>query len=113
MAEERDVRIQKLEELKENGKNPYTNTKFPVLSDANTLKAEYEIFEKSDTDPENPLPKPETKIAGRITNWRAMGKAHFIDLQTANGRIQVYVKRDDINTEDNPDAFADFKKWDI
>ena len=48
-------------------------------------------------------------IAGRITSWRDMGKANFIDIRDDSGRMQVYVRIDDIG-EDN---FKEFKKWDL
>ena len=48
-------------------------------------------------------------IAGRIMSWRDMGKANFIDLQDGSGRIQVYVKINEIGEE----AFRQFGKWDL
>ena len=41
--------------------------------------------------------------------WRDMGKANFIDVQDRNGRIQVYVRMNDIGEEE----YKEFKKWDI
>ena len=49
------------------------------------------------------------QIAGRIVGKRVMGKASFMHLLDRDGKIQVYVKRDDIGT----DEYADFKKYDI
>ena len=48
-------------------------------------------------------------IAGRMMSRRIMGKASFIDVRDASGRIQSYVRRDEIGDE----PYADFKKWDI
>ncbi|MFR2205648.1 MAG: lysine--tRNA ligase, partial [Eubacterium sp.] len=48
-------------------------------------------------------------IAGRIMTWRDMGKANFIDVQDRNGRIQAYVRMNDIGE----DAFKEFKSWDL
>ena len=48
-------------------------------------------------------------IAGRLTSRRDMGKANFIDIRDDSGRMQVYVRIDDIG-EDN---FKEFKKWDL
>ena len=48
-------------------------------------------------------------IAGRITSWRDMGKACFIDVTDRDGRMQVYCRVDDLGE----DVYADFKKWDI
>ena len=48
-------------------------------------------------------------VCGRIMTWRNMGKANFLDLHDKNGKIQVYVRMNDIGE----DAFAAFKKWDL
>ena len=44
---------------------------------------------------------------------RVMGKASFATIQDNNGRIQLYVTRDFINSDDNPELYAQFKKWDL
>src|SRR5674476_1517863 len=49
------------------------------------------------------------KIAGRMMLKRVMGKASFATLQDSSGRIQVYIKRDDIGEE----VSASFKHWDL
>ena len=51
----------------------------------------------------------EVSIAGRMMSRRIMGKASFAHIADATGKIQAYVKRDDVGTDD----YADFKKWDI
>ncbi|MCD7722807.1 MAG: lysine--tRNA ligase [Clostridiales bacterium] len=48
-------------------------------------------------------------ICGRIMSRRDMGKANFVDLQDRNGRIQAYVRMNDVGEAE----FAEFKKWDI
>ena len=48
-------------------------------------------------------------IAGRIMTWRDMGKANFIDIQDRNGRIQAYVRMNDVGEE----VFKEFKTWDL
>ena len=48
-------------------------------------------------------------VAGRILSRRDMGKANFIDLVDESGKMQVYIKSDDIGA----DAFAEYRKWDI
>jgi lysyl-tRNA synthetase class 2 len=55
------------------------------------------------------LDATEVSIAGRIMSWRDMGKANFIDLRDGKGKIQVYVKMDDVGEEN----YAEFKTWDI
>lgn len=48
-------------------------------------------------------------IAGRMMSRRIMGKASFCHLQDVTGKMQSYVRRDDVGEE----IYADFKKWDI
>ena len=101
------VRRDKLEELKNAGKNPYEVTKYDVDSDSVTAKAE---FEKLEAEKGEELGESYTvSIAGRIMSRRIMGKASFMDVQDGSGRIQSYVRRDDVGE----DVYADFKKWDI
>ena len=101
------VRREKLDELKAAGKNPYEITKFEVSSDSVTIKEE---FVKLEAEKGEELGEGFTvTIAGRIMSRRIMGKASFMDVQDGSGRIQSYVKRDDVGE----DVYADFKKWDI
>lgn len=51
----------------------------------------------------------DVKMAGRIMTRRLMGKASFIHLQDMSGRIQLYVRQDDIGNE----AYEEFKQWDL
>ncbi len=51
----------------------------------------------------------ETTVAGRIVLRRMMGKASFLTLQDVSGRIQLYVRQDDVGK----DVYEDFKSWDI
>ena len=101
------VRRDKLEELKSAGKNPYEITKYDVNAESAGIKAE---FEKLEAEKGEELGESFTvSIAGRIMSRRIMGKASFTDIQDETGRIQCYVKRDDVGE----DVYADFKKWDI
>ncbi len=93
------VRKDKLRRLQQQGKDPFHITKY--APDAHTK----EIIEGF----ENGFEGKDVCIAGRIMSWRDMGKANFIDVADRDGKIQVYVKSDDIG-EDN---YADFKAWDI
>ena len=98
LHEQVKVRRDKLAALCEAGKNPYEITKY----DWDTKTAEIrECFEE--------LEGKTVRIAGRMMSRRVMGKASFMDLQDSTGRLQVYVRRDDVGEED----YADFKKWDI
>ena len=52
-------------------------------------------------------------IAGRMVLKRVMGKASFATVQDTSGRIQLYVSRDLVNSEKEPELYADFKRWDL
>ncbi len=92
------IRLEKLAALQEKGCDPFEITK----ADQNIRSAEInERFEE--------LENQNVCICGRIKTWRDMGKANFIDVYDRDGRMQVYVRKDDIGEE----AFAEFKKWDI
>lgn len=113
------IRMDKLEELKAAGNNPFEITKYNVTAHKADAKAEYEAFEatckeQAGDDEEKLKELLETgrktvSIAGRIMSWRDMGKANFIDIRDKTDRMQVYVRMNDIGKEE----FAEFKKWDI
>ena len=114
------IRLDKLDALKNEGKNPFEITKFDFNTNSNELKSFYETEEArikaeaaGDEDKLNAgleeLKETNWKIAGRIMSWRDMGKANFLDIQDYAGRIQCYVRLNDVGEE----TFADFKKWDI
>ena len=98
LSEQHRIRLEKLTALKESGKNPYEITKFPVSILASEIRERFEELENQTV-----------QIAGRITSWRDMGKANFIDIRDGSDRMQVYVKIDEIG-EDN---FKEFKTWDL
>ena len=98
LSEQHRIRIEKLAELKANGKNPYEITKFPVS-----------ILNKQIRDDFDKLENETVSVAGRITSWRDMGKANFIDIRDSSDRMQVYVRIDDVGE----DSFKEFKKWDL
>ena len=92
------VRREKLDALKAQGRDPYEITKYDVDAYTQDIINDFDNFEGK-----------EVSIAGRLMSRRDMGKANFIDLHDTQGKIQIYVKIDDIGEEE----FADFKKWDI
>ncbi len=92
------IRRAKLDALKNDGKNPFEITKYQVTSEAATIKENFEEYENKTV-----------KLAGRIMSRRDMGKANFIDIADSTGRIQVYIKIDDVGQ----DVFDAYKKWDI
>ena len=102
---ELEVRRGKLQFLKESGKNPFEITKYDFTHTAPQAIAEFEARE-------NELAEGETitvRVAGRMVSRRIMGKASFAHLQDGDGKIQLYVARDDVGEED----YAGFKKWDV
>lgn len=98
LSEQQRIRIEKLQALCEEGKNPYLKTVFPVDTYAKDIAENFEEMENK-----------VVSIAGRVTSWRDMGKANFIDVRDSSGRIQVYVRMNDIGEE----SFTSFKKWDL
>ncbi|MCD7928092.1 MAG: lysine--tRNA ligase [Oscillospiraceae bacterium] len=92
------IRREKLEQLRQEGKDPFTLTRYPVSHHSEEIKADFEALEGQSV-----------AVAGRLMSKRGMGKAVFADLQDAAGRIQLYVRIDDVGE----DALAQFKKYDI
>ncbi|MBQ1234606.1 MAG: lysine--tRNA ligase [Oscillospiraceae bacterium] len=104
ISEQKQIRIDKLKELQSRGKDPFEITRFEPTAYSEDIKANYEEYEGKTVT-----------IAGRVMSKRIMGKAAFCHIQDKQGKMQVYVKREDVNTD--PDAeiteYQDFKKWDI
>ncbi|MBO5051218.1 MAG: lysine--tRNA ligase [Clostridia bacterium] len=96
------VRREKLAALVAAGQNPYEITKYDVTADSESLKASY-------VDVEDPSAGARVRLAGRMVSRRVMGKASFAHLQDSTGRMQLYVRREDVGEE----VYAGFKKWDI
>ena len=92
------IRRDKLTELQENGKDPFTITKYDVTHHSQEIKDQFDELEGQ-----------EVSIAGRLMSKRVMGKASFCNVQDLQGNIQSYVARDSIGE----DAYKDFKKMDI
>lgn len=94
----KQIRIEKLQALQESGRDPFEITKAQQSATAAEITENFETLENQDVS-----------ICGRIMTWRDMGKANFIDIHDRTGRMQVYVRINDIGEEE----FAEFKKWDI
>ena len=92
------IRRDKLEELQEQGKNPFEITKFNRTNTAGEIKANYEAFEQKDVT-----------VAGRIIAKRIMGKASFCTIQDSDEKIQSYVSINDLGEE----SYKAFKTYDI
>jgi len=92
------VRREKLAKLQEEGNDPFEITKFNVTHHAQEIKDNFETLEGTPVS-----------VAGRLMSKRGMGKVSFCDLQDRSGRIQLFVKIDEVGEE----AMAAFKKYDI
>ncbi len=96
--EQKQIRIDKLKAMQVAGNDPFEITLATQTHHSDEIKADFEALEEK-----------EVTIAGRIMTWRDMGKANFIDVQDRNGRIQTYVRMNDIGE----DKFKEFKTWDL
>lgn len=92
------VRREKLQDLQENGKDPFQITKYDVTHHSQEIKDNYDELEGKTVS-----------IAGRMMFKRVMGKASFCNVQDLQGNIQAYVARDNIGEE----SYKDFKKYDV
>ena len=92
------VRREKLDTLRADGFDPFVQTKFEVTADSAAIKENYDAMEGKSV-----------RLAGRIMSKRGMGKVSFCDLQDSTGRIQLYVKFDEMEET----SFQRFKKNDI
>ena len=98
LSEQQQIRREKLQKLVEAGNDPYTITRYDRTHTSRQIIDNYDALENQ-----------EVCIAGRMMGRRIMGKASFAHLQDNDGKIQIYVKRDDVGEE----AYAAFKQDDI
>jgi len=98
LSEILQVRRDKLAQLKEKGEDPFEITLCDKNIDAAEVIARFDELENTTVC-----------IAGRIMSWRDMGKAGFIDIRDRSGRIQVYLKINDLGEE----VYKGFSLWDI
>ncbi len=119
--EYRQIRLDKLSQLRAQGEDPFALTSYPVTISNAQLRASYEEKEKAVLEAANgdeekiaeglaEISAETIRIAGRVMSWRDMGKANFIDVRDHSDRMQVYIRMNDIGKE----AFDSFKKtWDL
>ena len=101
LSEQEIIRRNSMEQLRQMGIEPYPAAEYVTNAYSNEIKASF----KDDAEP-----RPVT-IAGRIMSRRIMGKASFMELQDSEGRIQVYISRDDICPGEDKDLYnVVFKK---
>ena len=98
LNDQMQIRREKLAALQAEGRDPFVQTKFDFNADSAAIKADYEGFEGKTV-----------RIAGRLMSKRGQGKVMFCDLQDSTGRIQLFVKIDEMGEEE----YARFKKNDI
>ena len=97
LSEQEQIRRESLSKLRELGIEPYPAPLYPVNATAKGIEDAFdrEAAQKEDFDPlQGPL--GDVCIAGRLMSRRIMGAASFAELQDSTGRIQIYVKRDEI-----------------
>ena len=92
------IRRNKLKDLVDAGENPFEKVRFDFDTYSTQIKDNFDEYENKDV-----------AIAGRIMSRRDMGKANFIDIADGKGRIQCYIKIDEVGAE----VFEQYKKWDI
>ncbi len=102
LSEQEIFRRKSLDELRNMGIEPYPAAEYKTTAFSTDIKS---TFNDEDTS------RKEISIAGRIMSRRIMGKASFMELQDSQGRIQIYITRDDICPEENKDLYnVVFKK---
>ncbi len=102
LSDQEIIRRDKLKELQQAGIDPYPAAAYPVNISSVTIKENY----KGES---NAADFADVCIAGRIMGVRDMGKASFAVLQDAYGKIQLYIKRDDIATGEDKSLYD--KVW--
>lgn len=95
VSEQARIRREKLNKLAAEGNDPYRKTKFSVTARSGEVKGNFSAWEGK-----------EVSVAGRLMSRRVMGKASFSHIQDGEGRIQIYVTRQDVGE----DVYASYKK---
>ena len=98
LNDQMQIRREKLAALQAEGRDPFLQTKYDFNTDSAAVKADYASFEGKTV-----------KVAGRLMSKRGQGKVMFCDLQDCTGRIQIFVKIDELGEEE----YNRFKKYDI
>ena len=100
LSEQEILRREALQELRNLGINPYPADEFVTTALSNEILADFEKFEGK-----------EVVLAGRLMGKRIMGKASFAELKDSEGRIQIYISRDDISNDEEKTMYnVVFKK---
>ncbi len=103
LSEQEILRRQKAEQLRELGIDPYPAEQYPVSHHSQELKVQF--------DDQQPEAFAEVSLAGRLMSKRVQGSASFAELQDEQGRIQLYLRRDDLCPEEDKTLYNNvFKK---
>ena len=97
-SEQEQIRRAKLAKYCEEGRDPYTITRFDRTHTSTEILNNFDALEGKTV-----------RIAGRMMSRRIMGKASFVHMMDGDGQIQAYVRREDVGE----DVYADFKTMDI
>ena len=89
LNDQMQIRREKLAALQAEGRDPFVQTKFELDADSAAIKADYASFEGKTV-----------RVAGRLMSKRGQGKVMFCDLQDSTGRIQIFVKIDEMGEEE-------------
>lgn len=101
LSDQEIARRNSLDEIRQMGINPYPAAEYVVTAHAQEIQDQYQ----------DEAPRWEVSLAGRVMSRRIMGKASFMELQDASGRIQVYITRDDLCPGEDKDLYNKlFKK---
>ena len=98
LSELLQIRRDKLKTLQEEGRDPFTQTRFARSAYSDEIKADFDALDGKTV-----------KVAGRIMSKRGMGKAIFCHIKDDHGSIQLYIRKDAVSEQE----FADFRKYDI
>ena len=98
LSELLQIRRDKLKALQDEGRDPFTQTRFVRSAYSTDIKNDYESFDGKTV-----------KVAGRMMSKRGMGKAIFCHIKDDRGTIQLYIRKDAVSEQE----FADFRKYDI
>ena len=98
LSELLQIRRDKLKTLQEEGRDPFTQTRFVRSAYSDEIKADFDALDGKTV-----------KVAGRIMSKRGMGKAIFCHIKDDHGSIQLYIRKDAVSEQE----FADFRKYDI
>ena len=113
LSEQEIVRRESLAKMREMGIDPYPAAEYEVNGYTSEIKENFTdipVDAEGNALPNAPAPR-EVSVAGRVMGRRIMGKASFMELQDAEGRIQVYINRDELCPGEDKDFYnVVFKK---